>query len=43
MVRCTFDVSVNDAMLVEDVDGDCNLLGIQPDDMLLEPEPRHFL
>ena len=27
-MRCTFDVSVNDAVLMEDVDGDSDLLGI---------------
>lgn len=40
---CTFDVSVHDAMIMEDVDGHRDLLGVQPDDMLLQPQPRHLL
>lgn len=37
--KYTFDVSVNDAVLMEDVDGDSDLLGIQPDDVLLKAQP----
>lgn len=38
-VRCTFDVSVNNAVLMEDIDGYGDLLGIQPDDVLLKAQP----
>lgn len=38
MKKCTFDVSVNDAVLMEDVDGDSDLLGVQPDDVLLQAQ-----
>lgn len=39
----TFDVAVHYAMLVEDVDGDGDLLGVQPDDVLLQAQPGHLL
>lgn len=39
----TFDVAVDYAMLVEDIDGDGDLLGVQPDDVLLQAQPRHLL
>lgn len=38
----TFNVAVNYAVLVEDVDGHGDLLRIQPDDVFLEPQPRHL-
>ena len=41
-MRITFNVTVNDAMLMEDVDGHSDLLRIQPDDVLLESQPRHL-
>lgn len=30
-------------MLVEDVDGDGDLLGVQPDDVFLQAQPGHLL
>lgn len=40
--RITFNVAVNYAMLVQDVDGHGNLFRIQPDDVFLKPQPRHL-
>lgn len=42
MVR-TFDVTVDNAVFVEDVDGCSDLLAIEPDDMFLQPQPGHLL
>lgn len=42
-VGITFNVTVNYAMLVEDIDCNGDLLRIQPDDMLLKSQPRHLL
>lgn len=40
---CTLDVPVDDAVLVEDVDGRGDLLAVEPDDVLLQAQSGHLL
>lgn len=40
---CTLDVPVDDAVLVEDVDGRRDLLAVEPDDVLLQAQSGHLL
>ena len=42
-VALTLDVAVNDAVLVQHVDGRGDLLAVQPDDVLLQPQPGNLL
>lgn len=41
-VGITFNVAVNYAMFMEDIDCNGDLLWIQPNDMLLKSQPRHL-
>lgn len=39
----TLDVPVDDAVLVQDVDGCSNLFAVEPDDVFLQPQSGHLL
>lgn len=39
----TFDIAMDDAVLMEDIDGCGCLFAVKPDDVLLQPQSRHFL
>lgn len=39
----TLDITVDNAVFMEDVDGCCDLFTIQSDDMFLQPESGHLL
>lgn len=41
--RRTLNVPVDDAVLVEDVDGRGDLLAVEPDDVLLQAQSGHLL
>lgn len=42
-MKLTLDISVDNAVLVEDVDGCGDLFAVEPDDVLLQPQPGHLL
>lgn len=39
----TLDIPVDDAVLMEDIDGYGDLFAVKPDDMLLQPQSGHLL
>ena len=42
-VTLTLDVSVDDAVFMEDVDGCSDLFTVEPDDVFLQPQSGHLL
>lgn len=39
----TLDIPVDDAVLVQDVDGCSDLFAVEPDDVFLQPQSGHLL
>lgn len=39
----TLDIAVDNAMLMEDIDGCSDLFTVEPDDMFLQPQSGHLL
>lgn len=39
----TLDITVDNAVFVEDIDGCSDLFTVEPDDMFLQPQSGHFL